>query len=349
MSGVANEGKKITTYGDIEQLNDGGSFVVIQKDGENEKLKLFPKDKFKEQFPGTVSVPVLTKAQMQDLIDFDQLKTGNKYIISDATAAQIGLMVTAASVNTVHSEAISADYPEDIIYYRFELDLITARFDPINNISAGQDWRNSENITIGENCKNIYIGTNSTGSIGANGLNINIGDNTQFEIGVGCVSISFGDNANGDGCKIGDNAERIYIGDFSSCDLKTGSVDFTLGGSSNAVGIFINSKVGSQSNVYQNDGYSVQFVGVTIGNSVLFATSFNVSSVIIDDGVYMEDIIFASVSNKHFKTSGDFSNTDAALYSISSKSTIEENIGGEPLLVYFEGGVQKIVEANGVV
>lgn len=63
-----------------------------------------------------------TYAQMEQLISDSDLTLGAQYLILDATAAEINLIVKAASVNSLHCDAIDPLYNNDKVMYNFASD-----------------------------------------------------------------------------------------------------------------------------------------------------------------------------------------------------------------------------------
>lgn len=107
----------------------------------------------------------------------NRLVLGKFYLITDATTANIPLMVQATSASTIGTDAKSPQFPQDVIQYNFLTDVILWRWDTINDNSAAQDLRNLVGVTLGSGCTNVHLGKGFTGSIGTNSTNIKSGKN----------------------------------------------------------------------------------------------------------------------------------------------------------------------------
>ena len=158
----------------------------------------------------------LTYTQLETLRAASNLIIGQKYLITNATAANFNLIVEAIAVNKIGCEAKDPIYPNDVVKYNFASNVITWRWDTVNDISAGEDWRNSTDITIGANCKNINIGQNVVCTIGSGCKNIMIGDidlsltptPTPIIIANNCSYITIGEDCSGVEF---DNANYKYV------------------------------------------------------------------------------------------------------------------------------------------
>jgi hypothetical protein len=113
------------------------------------------------------------------------------YKITNATSASFNLYVQAVAVNQKGCDAKDPLYPDDVVKYNFASNAIIYRWDGINNIQAGEDWRNSTNISIGTGCTDISIGDGCTNiTIGNTCTNIEISDNCNaIAIPNGCDKI----------------------------------------------------------------------------------------------------------------------------------------------------------------
>ncbi len=166
-------GKKINTYAEVDALNDDSTFVVLQKIGENRKVRQLTKEKFTEQF---IEAQSYTRTELQALVTASSLIVGKQYICTNATSATLTLILTAVAVNKFDCKVSEPLYNNDVILYDFTSNVITWRWDSVNDISAGEDWRNSNDIQIGTGCSKIKIGVDCSVTIGNNSNNINIGN-----------------------------------------------------------------------------------------------------------------------------------------------------------------------------
>lgn len=133
-----------------------------------------------------------TYAQMTALVSASGLISGAKYLITDATTANIPLLVEAISTTAIHTDAKNSDFPQDVIEYDFDNDIIKWRWDTINDISTAQDLRNLQGLTIGSGGNNIHLGPNCTGSIANNVTDITFGRSSSFIIPINTRSIQAG-------------------------------------------------------------------------------------------------------------------------------------------------------------
>lgn len=123
------------------------------------------------------AVQSVTYSALNTLVVSSGLTVGAKYLITDATTANIPLIVEAVAVNKIGTDAKSPDFPEDVIQYDFATGTrgtILWRWDTINDISVAQDLRNLQNLTIGTGGRSIHTSTNFFGSIGNNVVNVYI-------------------------------------------------------------------------------------------------------------------------------------------------------------------------------
>lgn len=163
-----------------------------------------------------------------DEVDALIKKVGRQYIITDATQANISLILTAVSNDKFHTDAKSPDFPQDVIEYDFENDVITWRWDTINDISTAQDLRNLQGLTIGTGCARVHTGIGVTGTIGNNNTDLDIGDNSSITTADGVNTISCGANCVLD-LKTSSNASTFGFGceataRFTACSTGDGCV-----------------------------------------------------------------------------------------------------------------------------
>lgn len=145
--------------------------------GDSEDLNVDNKPKRKVAKLGNIeslAVQELTYAAAQALVVASELVVGAKYLITDATIANIDLIVEAIAVNEIHTDAKSPDFPEDVIQYDFSTDTIKWRWDTLLDISVAQDLRNLQGLTIGTGCTNIHCDSGTTGIIDNNNSNVTI-------------------------------------------------------------------------------------------------------------------------------------------------------------------------------
>lgn len=158
-----------------EKLNPVANDLLLIADSQDQDVD--GKKKFKRTKAGNIeslSVPLLTYAALETLVTASELVTGAKYLITDATTANIQLIVEAIAINKIHTDAKSPDFPQDVIQYDFTNDIITWRWDTLLDISVAQDLRNLQNLTIGTGGSNIHCGSGTTGIIGNNATNLTI-------------------------------------------------------------------------------------------------------------------------------------------------------------------------------
>lgn len=164
------------------------------------------------QLDGEYKVKTITRAnEMCQTVTYAALTAlsgsyvvGQQYLITNATSANFNLIVKAVAVDEIGYEAQDPLYPNDVVYYNFGSNVITWRWDTINDISAGEDWRNSNNISIGVNCKYISIGGGCISIIiGQGAFNVNIelsgnittkADTYNLKI-IGCSDINLSNNS----------------------------------------------------------------------------------------------------------------------------------------------------------
>lgn len=196
----ANQGVKVNTKTEIDSLNDGSTFIVNQLINGVLKVRQLTKEDFIEQFLGSFVNPIeVTYAELLALLVANNLRVGAWYKISNATSANINLIVSAVSVSAIGCEAKDPLYPNDVIYYNFGSDVITWRWDTVRDVSAGEDWRNSNNIQIPDSASRITIGVSSSNIIiGEVVQNIKIGNVcNNITIPVDCSNIEIGDACSG--------------------------------------------------------------------------------------------------------------------------------------------------------
>lgn len=167
----------ITEAGSIEQGSAGGVGVnhLWWTDNLGNRWQL------DRQSGGTVIS--LTYAAAAALVAGTSVVSGQFYNITDATAANIGLIILGTSSATFSVNALEAANVNDVIEYDFTNDIITYRFDTVNNISSYEDWRAATPAcVIGAGCVNIHLGQNCSGAIPDNSTDIIAGDNCVIDI-----------------------------------------------------------------------------------------------------------------------------------------------------------------------
>lgn len=192
----ANQGRKANTFPEIDTLADDSAFFVLQKIGGVRKARQLTKEAFALQFGEMFNHPiVVTYTDLLNLANDNDLKLGVKYLITNATAANINLEVEAIATNQIHCDAKDPLYPNDKVMYNFASNVITWRWDTVRDVSAGEDWRNSNNIQIPDSCTRITIGVLSSNIIlGEVVANIKIGDLcTNITIPIDCSNIEIED------------------------------------------------------------------------------------------------------------------------------------------------------------
>lgn len=158
----------------------------------------------------------LTYAAAQALVTANELVVGAKYLITDATIANIDLIVEAIAINKIHTNAKSPDFPQDVIQYDFSTDTIKWRWDTLLDISVAQDLRNLQGLTIGTGGTGIHTGIGTIGSIGNNCKNIVVGSETS----TGTSNIDIIENSFN--IKLGDGSSFINTGTSSNLILNDG-------------------------------------------------------------------------------------------------------------------------------
>lgn len=112
----------------------------------------------------SASIVETSYSNLLSLIDSNSLEVGQRYLITDYRTVHVipnttdintgpiePLIVTALTINSIHSIAYSTLHPEDIVYYRVGTDetsfpgathgYITRRIDTIQNNDVTTDWR----------------------------------------------------------------------------------------------------------------------------------------------------------------------------------------------------------------
>lgn len=126
--GQANQGKKINSYSEIDAMANDSTFVVLQKINGIRKVRQFTKEKFLEQFQAAIINPTsYTYDELEAIRAASELVVGASCLISDATDANIVLLVEASAVNAIDCEAKDPLYPNDVIKYDFENNQILSR------------------------------------------------------------------------------------------------------------------------------------------------------------------------------------------------------------------------------
>lgn len=225
-----------------------------------------------DNFPITPAYSFLMKT------DYDTLRNmmvnsklevgGHGYLITDATTAKIKLIVNAVSANAIGTEAKSPEYPQDVIEYNFDDNVIEWRWDTVADISTAQDLRNLVGLTIGQGSRNVHIGKNHRGIIGENSYSIICGSisdpigSNSLEIPPSSSAFILGNNAlclvpNGGGGITG-----ITIGDNAY-------IDASAGGSINMVNL------SNSSGLELQNGASAENVEIHQGNELILNSNVN--------------------------------------------------------------------------
>lgn len=157
----------------------------LQADG-SYKVKTITKENARAELLAPIEI------EYEDLLALSgSYDTEVSYLITNATAASFNLIVTALSATAIGCDARDPLYPNDKIMYNFASNVITWRWDTVRDVSAGEDWRNSNNISIDPTCSKITIGAGCTNiTIGENCTNIDISEScTNITIPMGCDKI----------------------------------------------------------------------------------------------------------------------------------------------------------------
>lgn len=173
----------------------------------------------------------VTYDQLEVLVLASALISGAKYLITDATTANIPLIVEAVSANKIGTDAKSPDFPQDIIEYDFENDTILWRWDTINDISVAQDLRNLVGLVIQQPWgTNVHCQKGVTGTIGPGSKNWNIGPNAIISSGSENTEIDFAGGGFPNTLNLGDNNVSIkvesnsnFTGEENNIGIKCGS------------------------------------------------------------------------------------------------------------------------------
>lgn len=280
---------------------------------------------------------VVTHAELVGLISSSSLLQGRKYLISDfrtthyilfgegelfqdtdsiITGDVEPIIVTAASVNTLHAEAISTIYPQDIIHYSinesdFTDDLsfynastsaiiggfrgaIVYREDTVKKLSTHYDFRNVmlrrwESVTD----PGVY---DSTANNGGDHVDVNTFGNNCFNIIVGACyykystinNITFGDEC--DSITFGDECNNITFGNScSSIIFGKSCYSITFGN-------------GCYSITFGNICHSITFVNscgiITLGNicsNITFGN--NAMQIILENSIDLNSVDFSSATH----------------------------------------------------
>lgn len=114
----ANQGRKANTFTEIDTLADDSAFFVLQKIGGVRKARQLTKEDFITQFVGSFVNPiVVTYAELLALSAANNLRVGAWYKITNATAANIPILIKAISENSFATNAINANTGLSIRYF----------------------------------------------------------------------------------------------------------------------------------------------------------------------------------------------------------------------------------------
>jgi len=185
------EKPRATTIGTNDLLTIG----AYQSDG-SYKVETISKADARASLLEPISV---TYAELTTLVNNSDLEVGAWYKITNATSANFNLYVQAIAVNKIGCDAKDPLYPNDVVKYNFASNVITWRWDTVNDISAGEDWRNSNNISIGTGCTRISIGQGCSNiTIGQDCSNVTIGSQcVDINLFAECNNLIFEDICNG--------------------------------------------------------------------------------------------------------------------------------------------------------
>ena len=127
-------------------------------------------------------VIAITHAEAMTLIN--NITIGQKYLIIDATANSIPLSVIGTSTTTYSVNADDAAFPTDVVEYDFANDVVSYRWDVVNNISSYEDWRNGTPVCVISltGTSNIHLEQGCTGVIPANSYDIYAGVNAFLDM-----------------------------------------------------------------------------------------------------------------------------------------------------------------------
>lgn len=256
----------------------------------------------------------ITYDDLEDLANGESLVPGECFLLSDATAATIGLIVKAATSSTIESKAVSVDFPSDEIFYDFPSDTILMRFDPLKNIGVGEDFRNPTNVFIDiETCSNIFIGKGSSGTIGANCTNITVGDE--------CVSFNLLNQSN-------------FVTIMNGGTGKGRMSNVQIGMNSSLI----------MDNLALNGNH---FVNTILGNQATVNSPFQIGSSSFESSVTASFV--ALVLSKHFYASSDFSDANSILYTYQEDADIRADTGtGATVMCFWQFGTQTIIDSSAV-
>lgn len=254
----------------------------------------------------------LTYAQLTTLVTDSELIVGAKYKITNATTATINLIVEAIAVDEIHAEAKDPLYPHDVIYYDFTNNLIKFRLDTLNNVSAGQDWRNSITLQIGTGTSFINLGSSVTGSI-ANGVsNIECGNSCVLEIKASSSNLRAGN-----GCNLKGRFNNVTCEDNVRLNYDTTQ--------SQTNAIYTNVYAGSGCDVYSKNITNCNFyngASITEGGAVL------------------------ALENRNFYTTFSNSNASNAVYTLSAFGSIYSDNSSDAQFVYLNNGAWVFTNAT---
>lgn len=262
------------------------------------------------------------------------LKSGRYYYIVDATSASIPLIVQAIAPNAFHIEAKSPDYPQDVIEYNFDSNMIEWRWDTVVDVSVAQDLRNLVDLTIGENVKCTHIGRNHRGSIG----------NDCFGLEIGSMSVM----SSNDTLVIPVNTRGVKVGNDSVLIMNTmasGNSNITLGDNASIYGGNPNTvTVGSGSNLDLTDGDGAEFVIIESGASITMQNGGSLSQVTVRSG--NSQVFDSTVLELDVKTNADLSSA-TYVYSESGYKTMFRGGDGNVYLRFVNSsGVEQLVDAT---
>ncbi len=245
--------------------------------------------KYKKVSPNSVgentAVGSYTYAQLLALATASELQVGRQYLIEDATSAEFNLLVEAVKANQIGCDAKDPLYPNDVVKYNFASNVITWRWDTVRDVSAGEDWRNSNDLQIPDSCVRITIGSNCQVTLGANCTDVTIGNNSNVILGTSCVNIKIGDNCTN--VELGNSSIGVIINDSGQIvNSASSSGVIVYGGVVVTANAQLSNKefkatvdltsVSNASIVYNNSGYTQDFEGDTF---FIYISSIGATSV----------------------------------------------------------------------
>lgn len=249
----------------------------------------------------------ITYANLTTLVNNSECVQGKWYKITNATSASFNLLVQAITSNKISCEAKDPLYPNDKIMYNFGSNVITWRWDTINDISAGADWRNSNDIQIGTGCSHIEIGSNCVLSIGSDCSNIKVGNDANGSIGNNCTFITIGNTCSN--VILPNNSEYLQAGDNCSISI---------------FGTISNIKMGNNCSLGLSANKSLS--AIILGDSAGFSATDSVQ--------FLECYCSVDIS------------TSTYIYNISQTKVIQWGSGGISKLTYLDNNSFIIVDAE---